>query len=256
MQASSESPGETSKSAVIDAARALKRRGDKITVASVARQAGISRAALYKLYPSRAALHRGLAEAGLQAIGVRERLLDACSAVLRELRPSELTLAQVAEAANVGEATLYRQFGDRDGLLRAWAAERSPRRLAAELDSLSGENLAEDVARILAHGIEFLRTYPGMLELMRDSSNEPLWSVPGGPGTSREALLKYLKRQRRAGRLPGVDVNRLLSVLLGSVIGFALHPPDDGTPEEHARYVVGLVLSGPTPETPTAARAL
>ena len=197
MQYSSDEASEQAKSAVFSAARALQERGDKVTVAGVARQAGLSRAAVYKLYPSRAALHRGLVEAGLSAVGVRERLLDACGAVLREAGPSDLTLAEVAEVAKVGEATLYRQFGDREGLLEAWAAERSPRRLAAELDSLSGENLADDIARILAYGIEFLRTYPGMLELMRDSVDRPLWSVSGGPGTSRAALRKYLERQRR-----------------------------------------------------------
>ena len=56
---------------------------------------------------------------------VRDRIVDAASALLASGGPSAVTTRAVAADAGVQAPTIYRQFGDKDGLLQA-VAERAP----------------------------------------------------------------------------------------------------------------------------------
>ncbi|MFI1355621.1 TetR/AcrR family transcriptional regulator [Streptomyces sp. NPDC020898] len=49
----------------------------------------------------------------------RARLLEAAALLVAERGPEHVTMREVAEAAGVGKGTLFRRFGDRDGLLLA-----------------------------------------------------------------------------------------------------------------------------------------
>ncbi|MEV0225296.1 helix-turn-helix domain-containing protein [Streptomyces sp. NPDC050704] len=49
----------------------------------------------------------------------RARLLEAATLLVAERGPEHVTMREVAEAAGVGKGTLFRRFGDRDGLLLA-----------------------------------------------------------------------------------------------------------------------------------------
>src|SRR6185312_4671909 len=49
----------------------------------------------------------------------RERILEAARALFAERGPAEVTLEDVAKAAGVGKATLFRRFGDRGALFLA-----------------------------------------------------------------------------------------------------------------------------------------
>ncbi|MGW0949259.1 TetR/AcrR family transcriptional regulator [Streptomyces sp. NPDC002623] len=53
----------------------------------------------------------------------RARLLDAAARLVAERGVEHVTTQAVAEAAGVGKATLYRRFGDRNGLLLALLSE-------------------------------------------------------------------------------------------------------------------------------------
>lgn len=49
----------------------------------------------------------------------RERILEAARALFAERGPAEVSLEEVAKAAGVGKATLFRRFGDRGALFLA-----------------------------------------------------------------------------------------------------------------------------------------
>jgi AcrR family transcriptional regulator len=53
----------------------------------------------------------------------RSRLLDAAAQLVAERGAGHVTMQEVAEAAGVGKGTLFRRFGDRDGLLLALLGE-------------------------------------------------------------------------------------------------------------------------------------
>ncbi|MBK6012294.1 TetR/AcrR family transcriptional regulator [Streptomyces sp. MBT53] len=53
----------------------------------------------------------------------RARLLEAAARLVAERGAEHVTMHEVAEAAGVGKGTLFRRFGDRDGLLLALLGE-------------------------------------------------------------------------------------------------------------------------------------
>ncbi|MEU3617014.1 helix-turn-helix domain-containing protein [Streptomyces sp. NPDC006872] len=53
----------------------------------------------------------------------RARLLEAAAGLVAERGAAHVTMHEVAEAAGVGKGTLFRRFGDRDGLLLALLGE-------------------------------------------------------------------------------------------------------------------------------------
>ncbi|MGW1780253.1 TetR/AcrR family transcriptional regulator [Streptomyces sp. NPDC002143] len=57
------------------------------------------------------------------AVRNRARLLDAAARLVAERGAAHVTMQEVAEAAGVGKGTLFRRFGDRDGLLLALLGE-------------------------------------------------------------------------------------------------------------------------------------
>ena len=63
---------------------------------------------------------------------VRERLLDAAHGLLSDEGVSALTTRGVASRAGTTEASVFNNFGDKAGLLRALIGERLPERLVVE----------------------------------------------------------------------------------------------------------------------------
>ncbi|MFC7263012.1 TetR/AcrR family transcriptional regulator [Streptomyces lutosisoli] len=57
------------------------------------------------------------------AVRNRVRLLEAAARLVAERGVEHVTMHEVAEAAGVGKGTLFRRFGDRDGLLLALLGE-------------------------------------------------------------------------------------------------------------------------------------
>lgn len=51
---------------------------------------------------------------------VREAILDTTAALAAECGPLSVTMSQIAEAAGIGRATLYKYFPDVEAILQAW----------------------------------------------------------------------------------------------------------------------------------------
>ena len=66
------------------------------------------------------------------------RILDAAVQVIVECGYERATVAQIAAAAGVGEATLYRRFGDKDSLLRE-ALQAEVNRFTTEAAGQTGD---------------------------------------------------------------------------------------------------------------------
>ncbi len=150
---------------LLDAAAALVRRGEPLSVAAVATEAGVARGTVYKRFADREALSAALLASGRVAAApgaepdARERILDAVGVVLKRKGLAATTLDEVAREAGVGAVTVYRRFGDRRGLLQAFVAERSPRRVLAALP-LDGSGDVEAGLLLLAReSIGFFREH-------------------------------------------------------------------------------------------------
>lgn len=224
---------------LLDAAAALAARGEPVSVAAVAAEAGIARGTVYKRYPDREALVAALVASGRgepkAEPDIRARILDAVGVVIRRQGLAATTLEEVAEAAGVGAATVYRRFGDRRGLLQAFVAERTPRSLATEL---RGERDA-DLFRLARESLIFFRDYREifMMSFSTDPEARALVAEARGGSTSvRELMASVIDRH-----LPD-PTGRNLAAFQGILMGVAWMAPGD--PDADAAFVVSTFLHG------------
>lgn len=227
---------------LLDAAAALVRAGVEPTVAAVAKAAGVSRAAIYRRFGHRDALLAALVASGRVDAAPpepRERILDAVGAVIRRQGLAATTIEAVAREAAVGEATVYRRFGDRRGLLQAFVAERTPRRVAAALP-LEGGDPEEDLLLLTRENLVFLREHRGLFQLMYSADPEAralLAEARGETGSVREQTERYL-----AARFSDPRAALAFHGLLVAVAWSA-----QGDPDDDARFVVSTFLRGVRP---------
>ena len=239
---------------ILDAAVRRHAEGDEgWSLSALAADAGVSRASLYRRFRTREALLDRLAEErGLDlredSADTRTRVLDALSQLLRGGSLAATTIEEVARQAGVSSVTVYRHFGDRKGLLRAFAAERTPRRLAARLKIAAGEELEEELLTLARSALAFVREYRELifLALSPDAETKELFAdLRSLPGTSRAALASFLQRHVEAGRIVGAPT-QLVPYFVGGLLSLGLANPA-ATPEEietNARFAVRTFLAG------------
>jgi AcrR family transcriptional regulator len=223
--------------ALLDAAARLLDRGDDLSFSALAVEAGVARGTVYKRFASREALLAALAERGHTVRDTRERLLDAVGVVLRRDGLAALTLDAVAREAGLGAVTVYRRFKDREGLLRAFAAERSPRRLAAELGT-TGE-IESDLFRLARETLVFVRKHTEIFLLL--VSNDPEARATFAEAREGSTSVRALTAALIDRSFPD-PTGRTVAAFHGLVLMVALQARGD--PDEDARFVVETFLRG------------
>ena len=190
--------------------------------------AGVSRAALYGLFGSRAAL--------LDAIGaevqpsVAERILTAAGEVVAKRGFGGLSLDEVAHRSGVSRATVYRRYPGKAALYRDVVQTYLPINEALQMmDSMADappDQVMATLARSLAQAGEV------RIGVMRSV----LFEVSGGPGGGNEefldeaylnvsVIIRYLERQMEAGRFRKVDPVLAMQAFLAPVMFHAVSRP-------------------------------
>ncbi|GAA5177308.1 TetR/AcrR family transcriptional regulator [Rugosimonospora acidiphila] len=202
----------------------------------------------------------------------RQRILDAAASLLAESGSEALSTRAVAAAANIQAPTLYRIFGDKQGLIEAVTAYGFERYLADKQAQAPTGDPVEDLRRGWDLHVEFALTHPDFYALMYGSVR------PGHqPAVPREAtglLVAMLERVAHAGRLR-VPVATAAQMTGAASVGVALaliaRPEQERDPALSARVreaMLDAILTDPHPardgagpardgaDTPLAARAL
>ena len=109
---------------VMSAAREVLASDAAAPVADIADRAGVSRATFYRHFGSRAALLESVAVEPRP--GARERILAAAKDVLVTRSVAELSMDELAKAADVSRGTLYRLYPGKAALLRGLIVRYSP----------------------------------------------------------------------------------------------------------------------------------
>jgi AcrR family transcriptional regulator len=235
--------------AVLQAADRLRGDGGW-SMARLAKEAGVSRATLYRRFQSRGAVEQALREAG---VGVtprtpRERCLDAVGALAVTAGLPAMTIAAVADEAQVGVATVYRLFENRSGLLRAFTVERGPR-ARLELAMLDeGAPLVATLQALVAALLAQVHDHAPWLGLAMsgdDESRALVAELVAVERAGRARLTQFMERRVARGELSG-EPRLLAQALLSLAAGRALFSRVDGErpTAEDARAVVRLFLHG------------
>ena len=153
----------------------------------------------------------------------RQRLVDSALALLTQQGITETTTKQIAELAEVNEVTLFRQFGNKQGLVLAVLEESE---MFTCLATALGQNI--DRTSSLDHRI---RTYAQSFLEFLDAAPELLRSIVGesskSPIETKEALgrgIQQVNRQLTAelgGGTEGLS-DRSVKVLNSTLLGYAI----------------------------------
>jgi AcrR family transcriptional regulator len=240
---------------ITDAAARLVQRGkEAFTMGALAREAGLSRATLYRLAGSREDVLAELAKRG-EAVGaprqVRERILDACRVVFTRAGFEAATLDDIAAEAGVGAATLYRHFKDKDSLIGAFVDQLGPRRALREALARPSGDVRADLERVAA---DVLARASTDLDLMRLAMLERLrggrWAqqMKSSPLRALPMLTRLLRPYVEQGALAPGDVQRMAQAFAGMLFGCIARAALDGgrlpDAEDTARFITAVFLDG------------
>jgi AcrR family transcriptional regulator len=204
------------------------RHGGQPTMDQLARAAGVSVRTLYRTYGSRDALLREL-EAE-PAPGARARVIATALDLAGERGLAALSMDELAAAAGVSRATLYRLFPGKPALFRELVQTFSPWRSLAQVIETATDRSPERVVPELAR--EVLRALSGrtglLLRMVSDLSNsEPadIAEVKAGIGQALGVVAGYLDEQMTAGRLRRMPPILAFQLLAGPIAVHLLTRP-------------------------------
>lgn len=177
-----------------------------------------------------------------------ERLLDAAARVFTERGPGA-GMAEVAAAAGVGRATLYRYFPSRDALLRglveAAAAEVEQRIADADVDAVDAR---EGVARLCRGFMTAGARYAFLANLGGEPQKDPEMAR-----RLNDPVRRLLERGVAEGRIRSDLPIEVLFALFTGLVTQALRLLADGAagPEQACAAVVSVFFDGVEPrDTP------
>ena len=161
----------------------------------------------------------------------RKRLIDATTALVREVGYANVRTRSIAVAAGVAEGTLYRHFADKRSLFYAAVLDRNAPIVAATatLPSLAGQgtvlgNLLDTIRQLALLQQDLLPleqamiTDPTLAPLLGEGPQMPLEGPP-------HDIAQYLAKEQTLGRVRA-DCDPILAAitLLAMLFGLAVHP--------------------------------
>jgi AcrR family transcriptional regulator len=217
---------------ILGKAQELIAGGGKPTVAQIAQAAGVSRTSFYRAFDSRDALLEALSVQ--PEPGARDRILEAALAMVGAAGLNALSMDELAAAADVSRATLYRLFPGKSALLAGLIRRYSPlepiRRLMAGMHDEPPEVVMPEIARTVyrtVYGGGFTRV--GMLRAVffEVSSLSPDAEEAAREimGTVLASLGAYVVSAMEAGRLRRMAPVLALQLFIGPIFFHLLTRP-------------------------------
>jgi AcrR family transcriptional regulator len=206
---------------VTASARNLLRRDPAAPIATIARQAGVSRATFYRHFGSRGALLRAVELE--PPTSARDRVIAAGAELVSPGGLAGFTMEQLAAAAGVSRATLYRLFPSKSALFTELLRRYSPfdelSRVLEEHADAPPEIVLPAMARAMVRAahprIGLLR---GLILEVSAGSAEALEGIQPIIPDMLARLGVYLERQMAVGRLRRTDPLLAIQSLLGPVV--------------------------------------
>jgi AcrR family transcriptional regulator len=165
------------------------------------------------------------------SVSTRERLLEATAHLLTHEGREAVSTRAVSAAAGVQAPTIYRLFGDKEGLLDAVASYGFKNYLADKLALRESDDPVEDLRRSWDLHVEFGLTMPAIYTLMYGEAREK--ESPAG-AEALTILRRQISRVGSAGRL-SMSVERATRLThasgIGTILSLLATPPTERDPE-------------------------
>ena len=211
------------------AKQVFDQHGPRLSVSDIAARAGVSRSTVYQRLGSKADILRLFnPDDGAAPADIEDRIMAAVLKAALHSGVRAATIEAIARRAGVGPATIYRRYGDKDGLLRRFIARHAPvtgiRALPlgkgpvrAQLRALIGFLLTymhdnRDIVRLIQNGSAEDRAY---LRALREADQS----------TSRR-IAAFFEAQQRAGTISAeIPAPLLAANLAGMLYAHTLFEP-------------------------------
>jgi AcrR family transcriptional regulator len=201
----------------------------ELSMDELATKAGVSRATLYRLFGSQQHL---LQELGIEPPPtVRGRILDTALELVGRHGLAELSMDELAAAAGVSRATLYRLFPGKEALFAELVRSFSPfEPIAAVLETMGDRPPAEVIPAVVQAMAAAMDGHIGLLlQLLFEVARHP---DPDGSRATSEGAVQgmrtlplvagYLDQQMAAGRLRQMDPDLAFQALTGPIMAHLL----------------------------------
>src|SRR5882724_4545017 len=178
-------------------------------------------------------------------MNTRTRILQAATALLAESPSGDISTRAVCDAAGVGAPALYRQFGDKEGLLSAVVDNAFDKYLATKRAATPSEDPVQDLRDGWDSHVAFAHANPSYYRLMHSTV---VRTAPPAAGEAFRLLSVVLERCAAAGRLK-VSTDLAAQMIMTANVGVALltigqsgtgEPHDVDDQAETSRVAAGL----------------
>ncbi|GAA4566410.1 TetR/AcrR family transcriptional regulator [Planotetraspora kaengkrachanensis] len=173
---------------------------------------------------------------------VKTRILQAAATLLTESPEADISTRAVCEAAGVGAPALYRQFGDKEGLLTAVVDYGFEQYLASKRAARPSADPVQDLRDGWDNHVAFAVDNPNYYRLMYSPG---LSAPPGAAAEAHALLVAVLERCAAAGRLrisPEVAAQMVMSANAGVALSLVSRPAIYTDPE-FSRLVRDAVIA-------------
>jgi AcrR family transcriptional regulator len=155
-------------------------------------------------------------------VGTRDRILDAAAGLMRERGVARATTKEIAKAAGLSEAALYKHFSDKTELMIHVLHERMPGPARVDLRPGTG-SVAETTTAIARALMDFyLDALPMFGSVLGDPQlmavqRESLRQYGAGPEQPLRRFADYLRAERDLGRIAAeADPEAAAALLTGA----------------------------------------
>jgi AcrR family transcriptional regulator len=205
---------------VMAAAREVLAADPAAPIQQITQRAGVSRATFYRHFGSRDALMRSVAHEPRPA--TRTRILAAARDMLIRTSLAELSMDELARAADVSRGTLYRVVPGKAALLNALLEEFSPLEAVRAILVAHRNDPPEIVLSLIARQIagtagEQLGLLRAVFLEVTSGSETALTGMSPQFGATLAVLAEYLAGQMAAGRIRPIHPVVALQAFVGPI---------------------------------------
>lgn len=152
---------------------AYEAHGAKLSISEIARRAGTSRQTIYQHLGDKAAILEAIAARLGESSGPQDtdgRIMEAVLSVAAQRGFRAASLEEIAQAAGVAAVTIYRRFGSKDELIRAFVLSRSPAPALDEILAVELVDAAQTMRELTERLLRFMDAHRELVRLVISGS--------------------------------------------------------------------------------------
>lgn len=207
--------------------------GESFTLDQLSEKAQTSRATLYRRIGSKEALLKNLNSQGLiqfdEQTSIKNRIMLATRKVVAKHGFINCTMEQIATEADLGIATLYRHFAEKEKLLLAFTSHLKSNLPFDEFSKIAHLSLEDGMLIMLKTMLKTIHKNSDMIQILFFSNPDErkyINTIRDGSKSTFSNIIKHLQHYKSQGKLPkNANLEDLVTSLLGQVMQFAIISP-------------------------------